>query len=322
LSRYVAPDGRVVRWDQGGDTVSEGQSYALLLSQVAQDPARFDRVWSWTSGHLHRADGLLSFLADGGQIRDPTPASDADLVTAWALMRTQGAQATAYHVAGRRIADAVLRLETTSRGGRAILTAGPWATGSPASINPSYWAFPALESLARETGDPRWHTLEAGSLELTRALTSGGATLPPDWARIDGTQATATPAPDGHVPDVRYGLDAQRLVVWLAASCDSAKRRLAAAWWPLLSRPGRASATALDPVGTVREATANPMSLVAAAAAAGAAGAVGARDRLLDRATRLDAAHPSYYGAAWVALGRALLTTERLGSCAPVGGAG
>jgi len=27
LDRYVEPDGRVVRLDQGGDTVSEGQAY-------------------------------------------------------------------------------------------------------------------------------------------------------------------------------------------------------------------------------------------------------------------------------------------------------
>jgi endoglucanase len=321
LSRYVAPDGRVVRWDQGGDTVSEGQSYALLLSQVAGDPGLFERVWSWTSGHLRRPDGLLAYLADSDKIRDPTPASDADLVTAWALARTRGPQATAYHDAGRRIAEAVLRLETTSRGGRTILTAGPWATGSPASINPSYWALPALAGLARESDDPSWRALESSSLELAGALTSAGATLPPDWARIDGTRPTATPAPDGHVSYVQYGLDAQRLVVWLAASCDRSARRMAAAWWPSLSRPDRAAAAALDPSGAVRDGSASPMPLVAAAAAAGAAGDVSSRDRLLDRATRLDAARPSYYGAAWVALGRALLTTRTLGTCPSAGGA-
>src|SRR5438045_6380113 len=32
LDRYVMGDGRVARIDQGGDTVSEGQAYALLLA--------------------------------------------------------------------------------------------------------------------------------------------------------------------------------------------------------------------------------------------------------------------------------------------------
>ena len=45
LTAYVDPDGRVVRRDQGGDTVSEGQGYALLLAVVLGDKARFQRVW-------------------------------------------------------------------------------------------------------------------------------------------------------------------------------------------------------------------------------------------------------------------------------------
>jgi hypothetical protein len=51
--------------------------------------------------------------------------------------------------------------------------------------------------------------------------------------------------------------------------------------------------------------------LVAAAAAAHAAGDDGARDDLLGRAGALDREHPSYYGAAWTALGRSML----LGGC-------
>ncbi|MBV8429650.1 MAG: hypothetical protein JO244_00690, partial [Solirubrobacterales bacterium] len=32
LDRYVLPDGRVERIDQGGDTVGEGQAYGMLLA--------------------------------------------------------------------------------------------------------------------------------------------------------------------------------------------------------------------------------------------------------------------------------------------------
>jgi endoglucanase len=310
-----------VRRDQGGDTVSEGQSYALLLAQVAGEPQVFARVWTWAREHLLRPDGLLSNSAEGDTVRDPTPASDADLVTAWALARARGPRAASYHAAARRMGDAVLRLETASRGGRRVLTAGPWANGSPATINPSYWAFPAYEALAEASGGSGWHELERTSLALARSLTAEGGKLPPDWARIDGRRASPTPDPNGAVPQVQYGPDAQRLVVWLAASCDAGASRLAAAWWPQLSAPGRSSALALDPDGVVVNGTATPLALVGAAAAAGAAGRTPDRDRLLDRAARLDAAHPTYYGAAWVALGRALLTTRSLGTCAPGTGA-
>ncbi len=55
---------------------------------------------------------------------------------------------------------------------------------------------------------------------------------------------------------------------------------------------------------------------VAAAAAAKAAGDSQDAARLLGQAQAQDRAHPTYYGAAWVALGRVMLTTNALGSCA------
>jgi endoglucanase len=51
---------------------------------------------------------------------------------------------------------------------------------------------------------------------------------------------------------------------------------------------------------------------VAAAGAADAAGHTAARDGLLDSAAALDRRFPTYYGAAWVALGRMMLTTNLL----------
>ena len=78
LDRYVASDGRVVRSDQGGDTVSEGQSYAMLLALAARDRTRFQRVWSWTVSNLQRPDALLAWHWDDGHVVDWMPASDAD----------------------------------------------------------------------------------------------------------------------------------------------------------------------------------------------------------------------------------------------------
>src|SRR5690348_4029051 len=47
LDRYMDPDGRVVRHDQGGDSVSEGQAYAMLAAVAIDDRARFARAWRW-----------------------------------------------------------------------------------------------------------------------------------------------------------------------------------------------------------------------------------------------------------------------------------
>jgi endoglucanase len=56
----------------------------------------------------------------------------------------------------------------------------------------------------------------------------------------------------------------------------------------------------------------HPVALVAAAGAADAAGDTKSRDRLLAAAQALDKRSPTYYGAAWVALGRIMLTTNAL----------
>jgi endoglucanase len=54
------------------------------------------------------------------------------------------------------------------------------------------------------------------------------------------------------------------------------------------------------------------------AAAAAAAEDDGTALSLLGRADRLDRRVPTYYGAAWVALGRMMLQTTLIGSCPPL----
>jgi endoglucanase len=58
---YMGADGRVSRHDQGGDTVSEGQAYALLLAAATRDEQRFEALWRWTRENLQRDDGLLAW---------------------------------------------------------------------------------------------------------------------------------------------------------------------------------------------------------------------------------------------------------------------
>ena len=98
-----------------------------------------------------------------------------------------------------------------------------------------------------------------------------------------------------------------------AESCVAQDRRVAAELWPKYrAAPGYAD-YALN--GTPRTPQSHAASLVAAAAAARAAGQTRASDLLLDRADRLNRSQPTYYGAAWVALGRVMLTSNALGAC-------
>lgn len=69
LSEWVE-DGRVVRRDQGGDTVSEGQAYGMLIAVAVGDEKTFDQIWSWTKKNLVRDDGLLAWRWDEGRVVD------------------------------------------------------------------------------------------------------------------------------------------------------------------------------------------------------------------------------------------------------------
>ncbi|HEX2027910.1 MAG TPA: glycosyl hydrolase family 8, partial [Nitriliruptorales bacterium] len=131
LDTYVDADGRVVRHDQGGDTVSEGQAYALLGAVAVGDRDRFERIWRWTRTHLERrSDGLLASHWEDGRVVDPQPAADADLDTARALLLAarRFPNERSYHRQAIEVAAAILEQETVDVAGRPVLVAGPWAS--------------------------------------------------------------------------------------------------------------------------------------------------------------------------------------------------
>jgi endoglucanase len=323
LRTYVRPDGRVNRPDQGNDTVSEGQAYGLLLAETMGQDSKFDQIWQWTRLHLQLSDGLFAWHANAaGRILSPEPASDADLLIAWALLRYEGAGAAVFHSDGLRVANAVLAYEvTTGADGMPILTAGPWATGRPATLDPSYWSLPALTGLAQLTGNREWQRLADSALVLTRQLTNGGRLLPPNWAELTTTHRVlrvipeVAPNANGTEPLAQYGLDSQRTVAWFAASCNPQARSLAARWWKLLRPSVRDGALALRLNGTVVTPTPGVLPLVAAASAAHAAGAKAASLRLLGQAVVVQRLYPGYYGGAWAAFGPVLIRTNVLGGC-------
>ncbi len=59
---------------------------------------------------------------------------------------------------------------------------------------------------------------------------------------------------------------------------------------------------------------------VAVAAVRAAAGEEDTAQASLHRAAQLDAQQPTYYGAAWTALGAVTLTDTVLGGCPPISG--
>jgi endoglucanase len=320
LDRHLASDGRVIRHDQGGDTVSEGQAYALLSAVAVGDLARFDMAWSWAKRHLQRSDGLLSWRWHEGKVVDRGAAPDADVDAAHALLLAAERFAQpSYRKEAVAIGKAVLVNATVELPDqRPVLVAGSWAREAPFVINPSYFAPRAFAELAAATGDRRWAQLRDSSHQLTQRLATDPPRLPPDWAEVDSSGTPrAIASPGNPAGEPRYGFDAARLLVRYASDCGESSRRLvASAGSRLPSATDQVVAEYnLDGAGLVD--FEHPLGMVAAAAYSYTTGDRQTARQRLDQAEQLDARSPTYYGAAWVALGRLMLTTNLLGPCAP-----
>lgn len=314
LATWVDADGRVVRRDQGNDSVSEGQAYGMLLAVTAGDRAKFDTIWSWTRMHLQQSNGLLAWRWVDGKVSDQQSAADADIDAAWALAiagrKFGDSRATS---SGKALAAAALAHETVATQSGRVLVAGPWAIKSPATVNPSYLVGGTASMLSRLTGDRNWDSVATATRQLDGTLVNSA--LPPDWASVYPGQSAVTPAgsPDG-AAGPRYGLDAPRLLIRLASSCDSADRALAASASRAVGSLSEPAIRSLS--GEPQVSWRHPISDVAVAAVASAAGDRTGVTSALSAAEQTQASAPTYYGAAWIALGAALLTTHLLTDCA------
>ncbi len=319
LDRYVVADGRVVRWDQGGDTVSEGQAYALLLAVATGNRAKFASIWKWEHDNLQLPDGLFAYHWADGHTVSNSPATDADLDTAWALvLAAQRFGVPAYRTDGLQVAAAILKYETMFNVGRLVLVAGPWARTLPYTLDVSYYSPEAMAALAQATGKVQWTQLADSSQQLVGEVESKAPShLPADWATLTFSGVVTPEGPPSSGQPAAYGLDAQRVEVWYAADCTAGGRALAAGNWSILQNaPGQGADLAYALNGTVTNSDRNGLGLVAAAATADAAGHRSKGAALLAQARAGDHGK-NYYGDAWAALGSVLLQTSNLSSCPP-----
>jgi endo-1,4-beta-D-glucanase Y len=318
LNRYVQPDGRVSRIDQGGDTVGEGQAYGMLMAAAIGDEKRFDSIWDWTKSNIRRPDGLLAFLWKDGKVVNSDAASDADLDATRALLAASCRfQRPELKKDALKLAKSIMNLETISTApGTVVLVAGQWATKPPLTVNPSYFSPATFAELQKLTGDVRWGTLAGTSRAITSDLMRGSNRLPPDWTQLQTGRPVPTGPPDNPNSRPLFTFDAPRTLMRMAEDPNPDGRRIAARAWPVFE--GRDPSTIPvehDLKGNPAGSTKHPIVLVAAAAAASAAKDPADRDKLLNAAEALDRQTPTYYGAAWVALGRIMLTTRYLDPC-------
>ncbi len=323
LDRYVEPDGRVVRRDQGNDVVSEGQAYAMLASVAIGDRARFDSTWNWAKANLQQPNGLMAWKWQDGKIADPQPATDADMDAARALaVAAKRFNDQRYDTEAKALAKAITDHELAyTSDGKPVVLAGPWATTLPYYTNPSYHSPRAEQELLALTGDQRWQSVSTEERARTAELlkpNGGEIRLPSDWATVDLTgKATAASPPGNSGTPPLYSYDAVRLPIRLAESCDPTDRQQSAQIWSILNKTLESRSSAkMSLEGSPQDSNKAAVAAVAAAAGAHAAGDTNTSLMLLDEAQRIESTANTYYGTAWIALGRIMLTTPWLGTCA------
>ena len=238
----ISPDGRVI--DASTPkliSTSEGQSYALFFSLVANDRATFSKVLTWTENNLAKGDlttHLPAWLwgkqipadaasaasaplpASGVQttqtwtVLDPNPASDSDLWIAWTLLEAGRLwQRRHYTVLGMLMARNIVREETALLPGlgRTLLPGPAGFTPGPGRwrLNPSYVPLQLMRSMASELpNEPEWSALLDTSARLVNETAPHG--FSPDWVEF---RTNLGFAPDGKTK-AEGSYDAIRVYLW------------------------------------------------------------------------------------------------------------
>ncbi len=222
---YVQSDGRVVDQTLGAITTSEGQAYAMLRAVWVHDAKAFEELRTWTRNNLQGGDADALPAWKWGQrddgtwgVIDANPASDADVLLAWALMGAAHVfDEPRYLVQARALADQIWATETLELPGGRVLLPGPWAAAmDPVWINPSYFAPSAFRAFALLDRDHDWLSLVHSSYRvLSASLQPSG--LPPDWCFLDRATGQVVPPPAGEEGRSTFGFEAMRIPWMLAA---------------------------------------------------------------------------------------------------------
>lgn len=218
-ARFVGAEGRVIDDANGNISHSEGQGYGLLLSYLANRPADFDLIWSFTRKELMlRDDGLAAWKWDPSaqpHVTDINNASDGDMLIAYALALAGAAwQRPDFTQAATELAEALARTALVKSGDRHLLL--PAATGfrgvdraDGPVVNLSYWIFEAFPTLARLTPQIPWQAVSDDGLSLLAQAQLGPRKLPPDW-----TSLKTRPRPAQGFP-AEFGYNALRIPLYL-----------------------------------------------------------------------------------------------------------
>jgi endo-1,4-beta-D-glucanase Y len=222
VEHFVSPDGRVIDYTGGDVTTSEGQSYALFFSLVANDRPLFRRLYAWTRDNLAggRLDDRLPAYRWGRRddrtwgIVDRNSAADSDLwigytlVEAGRLWRDDALART-----GRALVARIVEREVADLPGLgAMLLPAPrgFVHGQKWRLNPSYLPPQLLRGLAADGVPGPWKELRANLRRMIAARARHG--FVDDWVGYEPRSGFIADRVSGSIGSY----DAIRVYLWHA----------------------------------------------------------------------------------------------------------
>lgn len=221
---FIDKDGRVIDVSSAAmKTTSEGQTYALFFSLVANDKATFDRLLNWSEKNLAKGDLTSSLPSwelgkkedNSLSVLDENSASDADLWMAYTLgeagrlWKDRRYVALSSLLAGRILANETLDVPGL---GLVLLPGAVGFTPTPTTVrlNPSYLPMQVLRWFTVHSNDPRWISLLKSSQQVI--INSAPKGYSPDWVIYDYSSGFM-PDSDPKTSDIG-SYDAIRVYMW------------------------------------------------------------------------------------------------------------
>lgn len=237
---YLSDQGRVIDpSDERKITTSEGQSYGLFFSLVAEDKAAFEQILAWTENNLAKGslkNQLPAWLWGQSkdhkwEVLDGNPASDADMWIAWSLLEAGRLWNNAHYTElGEDLLARIAKEEVVNVPGLGTVLL-PGKTGFVHNgtwrLNPSYLPPQVLARMVRYKGP--WPKMRAANMKLLTETAPKG--FVPDWVtwqKDKGWQMDAKPALVG-------SYDAIRVYLWagMLSNKDPDKVKLLTQFTPM-----------------------------------------------------------------------------------------
>jgi len=206
-----ASGGKVIRPENGNDTVSEGIAYGMLIAVNMNDQTLFDSLYSYWKGHAATGNLMTWCIPAGGGSCSASggSATDADEDAAYALLQAGKAWGGSYKTDAIALMKDVWDKDIDGAGTKIPKGGSNYGSPTGAITNASYFAPSFYKAFAAADTDTShdWAGVITAVYKVINGSITGSNGLIPAWC---GSSCTAA-ASNGAATDVDYQYDSHRI---------------------------------------------------------------------------------------------------------------